>query len=290
MECGDADLAKVLQKRKGKPLDENFIRLYWQQMLQAVQTIHEKKIIHSDLKPANFLVVQGTVKLIDFGISMAIQSEHTSILRDNPVSFSLQTSYFLTCFEPPFPFCLFQAGTINYMSPEALLDASPALPGGGAQRRCTKVHTFFVFAHLSLFPLTSLPSLKIGRPSDVWSLGCLLYQMVYGAPPFASIQGDLPKLQAIVNVKHDIPFPPIVNPALLDTMKKCLLRNPTERPTIPALLEHDFLYPQRVLAANIDSVTFRKSDLEAIVTQALSTSGGNMETLRGDLLRKLLIQ
>ncbi len=75
-------------------LDENFVRLYWQQMLlvgrvwtrlhallpaltgfcwarssplmaaflvQAVQSIHEKRIVHSDLKPANFMLVQGQV-------------------------------------------------------------------------------------------------------------------------------------------------------------------------------------------------------------------------------------
>ena len=95
MECGDADLSKVLQKKKGKALDENFIRLYWQQMLQAVHTIHEKRIIHSDLKPANFLVVQGTLKLIDFGISMTIQSDTTSILRENPVCFSFLFFSFL---------------------------------------------------------------------------------------------------------------------------------------------------------------------------------------------------
>lgn len=138
MECGDADLAKVLQKKKGKPLDENFIRLYWQQMLQAVQTIHDKRIIHSDLKPANFLVVQGTLKLIDFGISMTIQSDTTSILRENPVSFFI-FSFLESSFEgnPIVSFQNNQAGTINYMSPEALLDASASI--GQKNKHCTKV-------------------------------------------------------------------------------------------------------------------------------------------------------
>jgi len=41
---------------------------------QAVDTIHLERIVHSDLKPANFLVVEGQLKLIDFGIAKAIQS------------------------------------------------------------------------------------------------------------------------------------------------------------------------------------------------------------------------
>ena len=43
---------------------------------QAVHTIHEARIVHSDLKPANFLVVEGQLKLIDFGIAKAIRSRH----------------------------------------------------------------------------------------------------------------------------------------------------------------------------------------------------------------------
>ncbi len=74
MECGDADLATVLKTRKSqKKLDENHTRLYWQQMLEAVQIIHKAAIVHGDLKPANFLFVRGVLKLIDFGIATGVQ-------------------------------------------------------------------------------------------------------------------------------------------------------------------------------------------------------------------------
>lgn len=39
-----------------------------------MNTIHERRIVHSDIKPANFLVVEGVLKLIDFGIAKAISS------------------------------------------------------------------------------------------------------------------------------------------------------------------------------------------------------------------------
>lgn len=43
-------------------------------------------IIHSDLKPANFVIVNASLKLIDFGIANRIQPDVTSIMKDSQVS------------------------------------------------------------------------------------------------------------------------------------------------------------------------------------------------------------
>ena len=37
--------------------------VFWEQMLEAVQEVHQRNIIHADLKPANFLLVGGELKV-----------------------------------------------------------------------------------------------------------------------------------------------------------------------------------------------------------------------------------
>ena len=91
MECGEIDLAHILQRRQstngeGGGINENFICMYWQQMLLAVDVIHKAKVIHGDLKPANFLCVRGALKLIDFGIANEMNADSTKIERDSQAS------------------------------------------------------------------------------------------------------------------------------------------------------------------------------------------------------------
>ncbi len=71
MERGDMDLDKFL--RTNRNLEQDQIKDLWRQMLNAVNTIHKRGIIHTDLKPANFLFVDSALKLIDFGIAKGIQ-------------------------------------------------------------------------------------------------------------------------------------------------------------------------------------------------------------------------
>lgn len=99
MEKGDSDLHHILQSYTSElPLFR--LMQFWYEMLQAVHYIHQNGVIHSDLKPANFLMVNGRLKLIDFGIASNISTDSTSIIKHS------------------------QAGTFNYISPEALIDTS----------------------------------------------------------------------------------------------------------------------------------------------------------------------
>ena len=208
MELGEVDLNHVLQQQevldgekgdgeggKSSCRNMNFIRLTWQQMLSAVHSIHEERIIHGDLKPANFLFVRGALKLIDFGIAKSVENDDTTnIYRDS------------------------QIGTLNYMSPESILDTGTG--PNGARMKC-------------------------GRPSDVWALGCILYQMCYGRTPFAELR-MIQKLQAIVDPKHEISFPTTVDEAAIDAIRLCLRRRSEDRAPIVGenglLNEHWFLH------------------------------------------------
>jgi serine/threonine-protein kinase TTK/MPS1 len=200
MEYGEVDLGRLLKDRGESSTTDQYcdhsVKFYFTQMLKAVQSVHDAKIVHCDLKPANFLLVQGCLKLIDFGISKAILNDTTNIVREN------------------------QVGTVNYMSPEALSETSNGgNDGRGGQGK-----------------------LKIGRSSDIWSLGCILYEMVHGAPPFAAFPTLVQRLKHIMDPAYDIPIPPSTNRYLDDLLRRCLARDPKQRPSLSEIALHPFLH------------------------------------------------
>ncbi|PIO75111.1 kinase domain protein [Teladorsagia circumcincta] len=81
MEKGEIDLATFLRTQRTK-IDAVFINYHWKELLRCVKVIHDRKIVHSDLKPANFLFVKGAVKLIDFGIAAGIPNDMIPLKAD----------------------------------------------------------------------------------------------------------------------------------------------------------------------------------------------------------------
>ncbi|XP_053695995.1 dual specificity protein kinase Ttk [Sabethes cyaneus] len=196
MEKGDSDLHKMLQTfQKDMPLYT--LMQIWYQMVQCVHYIHEHGVIHLDLKPANFLMVKGRLKLIDFGIASNIAFDSTSIMK-----FS-------------------QAGTFNYISPEALIDTSTENTSTG----------------------NSQPKIRISKKADIWSLGCILYLLLYKKTPFSHIKNIYNKVNFITNPNTVIEYPslPMYYPSMLQEMlQRCLRYDPKSRASTADLLGYPF--------------------------------------------------
>lgn len=179
-------------------------------MLECITAVHDFNIVHSDLKPANFVVVGGYLKIIDFGIANLIDDDTVNVYRDH------------------------QVGTPNFMAPEALLDINKS--GQSWLGVPDKL-------------------IKVGKPSDIWSLGCILYQMAYGKAPFAHIPNQMHRALAIINPNHTIEYPALgvgnikVPLTMIRTMKRCLNWDQNRRPTTDELLSPSdaFLCPDSPL-------------------------------------------
>lgn len=85
------------------------------------------------------------------------------------------------------------------------------------------------------------PFQQISRKTDVWSLGCMLYSLIYKNPPFNKFRDTIEKINAIVDDRHVIDFPPTADPQVIDVLRACLDRNPRNRPTIEQLLAHPYI-------------------------------------------------
>ena len=177
---GDIETKIKENKQKNLYFSENTIWFWLMQILEALLYLHQKKIIHRDIKGANiFLTKNNIVKIGDLGVSKVAK-----------VGFA-QT----------------QTGTPYYCAPEIWRDK----------------------------PYTD--------KCDVWSIGCLLYEICALRPPFRGT--SLKDLCANVERGYYIDIPNIYSQDLRDVIKRMLVVNERERPSIEDLMNWDTLRKRR---------------------------------------------
>ncbi|KAJ7111551.1 ste11-like protein [Mycena crocata] len=157
-----------------EPLVKNFVR----QILEGLNYLHERDIIHRDIKGANILVDnKGGIKISDFGISKKVEDN----LGNRMHRPSLQ-------------------GSVFWMAPEVVKQSG---------------HT---------------------RKADIWSVGCLVVEMLTGEHPWAT----LTQMQAIFKIGSSAKpaIPSDISSDAQDFLLRTFELDQEARPSAAELLQH----------------------------------------------------
>lgn len=180
--CAGGDLYARINERRGVPFQEEQILDWFVQLCLAIKHIHDRKILHRDIKSQNiFLTNSGTVQLGDFGIAKVLNS-------------TAQLAH--TCI-----------GTPYYLSPEIV------------------------------------ENMPYNNKSDIWSMGCVLYELTTLKHAFEA--GNMKNLVLKIIRGSYPPISPQFSYDLRGLIAQLFKRNPRDRPTVNAILKKNFIM-QRV--------------------------------------------
>ncbi|XP_077641112.1 serine/threonine-protein kinase 36 [Lonchura striata] len=107
--------------------------------------------------------------------------------------------------------------------------------------RAMSIHTM-VLTSIKGTPLYMSPELVEERPydhtADLWSVGCILYELFVGTPPFYT--NSIFQLVSLI-IKDPVKWPVDMSPVFKSFLQGLLMKNPHERLSWPELLSHPFI-------------------------------------------------
>ncbi|NWI18300.1 STK36 kinase, partial [Crypturellus soui] len=107
--------------------------------------------------------------------------------------------------------------------------------------RAMSIHTM-VLTSIKGTPLYMSPELVEERPydhtADLWSVGCILYELFVGTPPFYT--SSIFQLVSLI-VKDPVKWPENISPVFKSFLQGLLMKDPRQRLSWPELLSHPFI-------------------------------------------------
>ena len=166
-------------KAMGK-LPMELVRYYACQIINGLEHLHKNGIVHRDLKPQNILIDdRGSCKLIDFGDSLIAGEKDIDHDAEKMAEEEKSTEE-----------------SIEEFSPHGDVEDDVTYSSGSSYRGT------FVGTPLYVAPEMIKESIS-GHFTDLWALGCIIYEMADGDVPFRG-NTDLSTFDLIM--KRDIKF------------------------------------------------------------------------------------
>ncbi|XP_012228129.1 serine/threonine-protein kinase fused isoform X2 [Linepithema humile] len=137
---------------------------------------------------------------------------------------------------------------------------------GFARSMSTGTH---VLTSIKGTPLYMAPELIEEYPydhnADLWSLGCIVYELVVGSPPFQT--NSILHLVKLIRFEA-IKWPDFISPNCKSFLQGLLQKDPSQRLTWPALLEHPFVKDRIIIVGGTAPVAPLTTPLSASQARA----------------------
>eukprot|EP00927_Polykrikos_kofoidii_P060865 TRINITY_DN55770_c0_g1_i1.p1 TRINITY_DN55770_c0_g1~~TRINITY_DN55770_c0_g1_i1.p1 ORF type:complete len:541 (+),score=120.08 TRINITY_DN55770_c0_g1_i1:134-1756(+) len=121
------------------------------------------------------------------------------------------------------------------------LDARLKLADFGCSKRALETLTHTMRGSIPWMAPEVIMHAKYGRAADIWSFGCVTIEMSTATAPWGKFDNQMNALFKIGMSKQTPPLPKGISELCANFISSCVKRDPTERPGVAALLQHEFV-------------------------------------------------
>lgn len=202
------------QIRVKRSLPEDTARAYAAEIFDTLCYLRERGVVHRDLKPENLLLSgEGHLKLIDFGSAKLLPGG--GVARADPALLELFA-----------PRGAEERAARGRGTPSPVDGRRPPVAPAPHLQLAEERRAVSLVGTADYVSPEVLENRDVTCASDLWALGCVLFQMLAGAAPFKAGSEYL-TFQRIL--ARDFQLPPHVSPAAADAIERLLHPDPMQR-------------------------------------------------------------